>query len=269
MKPEGVALVTGASSGIGRAIATALHANGYRVFGTSRSPSPGSDVEMLPLNVTSDASVSECVGEALRASGRIDVLVNNAGYILLGASEETTVGEAHTQMETNFFGVVRITNAVLPTMRSQRYGRIVNVSSVLGIIGLPFGSFYSASKWALEAYSEALREEVRPFGIAVSVLEPGLVRTAFSRNTRSASRRIDAYSARRELILDFGARGVEHGMATERVAAVVARIINSRRPGVRYRIGRDARTLAAAKALLPQSWFESMSRRTLGLAPAR
>ena len=266
MKPEATALVTGASSGIGRAIAEALRPAGFRVFGTSRCPASRGEVQMLALDVTSDTSVSECVATVLKGAGRIDVLVNNAGYGLFGASEETTVEEARAQMETNFFGVVRLTNTVLPTMRSQGSGRIVNVSSVLGIIGLPFGSFYSASKWALEGYSEALREEIRPFGVAVSLLEPGFVRTAFSRNNLSASQRLDAYHARRERIIDFGARGVEHGIAPERVADTAVRVISSRRPRLRYRIGLDARGLAGAKALLPQSSFESMSRRTLGLA---
>lgn len=167
-----VVLVTGASSGIGRAAARMLAERGYVVLGTSRDPAsvaalPG--VELLPLDVRSDASVSACVKAVLQRAGRLDVLVNNAGYVLSAAVEEASPDEALAQFETNFFGAVRMLRAVLPIMRRQGGGQIINISSVAGLVPMPFWGYYSASKAALEALTEALRYEVKPFHIRVSL----------------------------------------------------------------------------------------------------
>src|SRR5690606_35507590 len=158
-----VVLITGASSGLGRATARLLAERGYRVFGTSRRPpadAPTGGVEPLALDVCADASVAACVQTVLARAGRIDALINNAGYELGGALEEATLEEAQRQFETNFFGAVRMIRAVLPAMRRQGGGRIVNVSSLAGLAPVPFLGLYSASKFALEGYSEALRHEV-------------------------------------------------------------------------------------------------------------
>jgi short-subunit dehydrogenase len=170
-------LVTGASSGIGRATARLLAERGFTVFGTARKPSPPdegakSGVTMVALDVRSDESVRACVEQVVAKAGRLDVLVNNAGYSLTGAAEETSVEEAKAQLETNFFGAVRMVNAVLPGMRKAEAGKIINISSLAGSTAIPYSGFYSASKFALEGYSESLWYEVRPFGISVSLVEP-------------------------------------------------------------------------------------------------
>jgi len=166
---RGVALVTGASAGIGRATVRALQNAGFRVFGTSRrSVAEGSDgVTMLTCDVTDEASVARLVDEALAQAGRIDLLVNNAGVGLLGGAEESSTAQAHALFDVNVFGVLRVTNAVLPIMRRQGNGRIINISSILGLIPSPFNALYASTKHAIEGYSESLDHELRTFGIRV------------------------------------------------------------------------------------------------------
>ena len=188
--PARIVLVTGASSGFGRAIAAHLAARGYLVYGTSRSavmpeeataPAERSLVPiMIPMDVCVDASVDAAVTHILRRHGRIDVLVNNAGFGIAGAVEDTSADELRRQFDTNVFGVLRVCRAVLPHMRRQGGGRIINVGSLAGLIALPFQGAYSASKFALEALSESLRMETKPYGISVSVIEPGDFRTSFT-----------------------------------------------------------------------------------------
>ena len=185
MSEKQVVLITGISSGIGQATARLLAERDFSIFGTARNLSgveaiPG--VEVLPLDVRSDESVNTCVDTALKRAGRLDILVNNAGYGLSGAVEEVAVEEAKAQFETNFFGVVRMVKRVLPIMRRQGSGQIINISSGLGLVALPFIGFYSSSKFALEGYTEALRHEVKPFKIKVSLVEPGFVHTQFRNN---------------------------------------------------------------------------------------
>src|SRR5215207_1712321 len=177
----GVALVTGASTGIGHATAKALQNAGFRVFGTSRrAAAERSDgVTMLTGDVTSDASVAKLVDDILAEAGRIDLLVNNAGFGVTGAAEESSIAQVRSLFETNFYGVVRMSNAVLPIMRKQRGGRILNVGSILGLVPAPYGAYYSASKFAIEGYSESLDHEVREFGVRVAIIEPGATRTSF------------------------------------------------------------------------------------------
>src|SRR5258708_2857010 len=173
-----VALVTGASSGIGQATAELLAANGFTVFGTSRTPEKlARSFKWLPLDVHSDASVEAAIQALLEQAGRIDVLVNNAGYSQVGAIEESSIADIQAQLDTNLLGVLRMIKAVLPVMRQQGSGRIINVSSVVGHVAPPYVGVYSASKFALEGLSEALREEVRPFGVEVSLIEPAFVKT--------------------------------------------------------------------------------------------
>jgi short-subunit dehydrogenase len=163
-----VAIVTGASTGIGQASAKALHQAGFRVFGTSRRAAASTEgITMVTCDVTDDASVKIAVDKVLDTRGRIDVLVNNAGTGLLAGAEESSVNQAQALFDVNLFGVVRTTNAVLPIMRQQKAGRIVNISSVLGLIPAPFSALYSSTKHALEGYSESLDHEVRTFGIRI------------------------------------------------------------------------------------------------------
>src|ERR1700759_3251829 len=191
-----VVLVTGASSGIGLACATYLAGRGYRVYGTSRraGTSQKGSVAMLVADVTNDLSVEQAVAAVLEREGRLDIVVNNAGMCLAGPAENTSIEAAKSQLEVNFFGAHRVCRAVLPIMRSQRAGYIVNIGSIGGLVAIPYQSMYSASKFALEGFSESLRMEVRPFGIRVVIIEPGDHKTAITENRRMAETSGSAYS---------------------------------------------------------------------------
>lgn len=259
MSDPRIVLVTGASSGNGRAIATLLAHHAYRVLGTSRAPASAAataGVELLELDVRSDESVRACVAAVLEKAGRLDVLVNNAGYELAGALEETSLDEAREQLETNFFGVVRTTQAVLPAMRSGRSGQIVNVSSLAGLTAIPFMGMYSASKFALEGYSEALRQEVKPFGIHVSQIEPGFLNTPMKTHRRSTAERIPDYDVTRTNALDAVAEQEARGPGSELIAQTVLEIVRSERPRLRYLVGGQARTVARLQRFLPAGMFE-------------
>jgi short-subunit dehydrogenase len=193
MSDQRVVLITGASSGVGQATARLLSQRHYKVFGTSRNPASAEiipAVEMLPLDVRADDSVRACVEAVSTRGGRIDVLINNAGYELAGALEELTSEEAKAQFETNFFGVVSMVNAVLPFMRQQKRGHIINVGSLSGLSPIPFLGIYSASKFALEGYTETLRHEVKPFNIHVSLTEAGFLKTPMMNHRQVGANRI-------------------------------------------------------------------------------
>lgn len=196
-----VVLVTGASSGIGRAVAKAFAAKGFEVFGTTRNPrtaEPIPGVELVELDVTDAASVDAAAKSVIERTGRIDILVNNAGSGILGAAEERSVAQAQRLIDTNFLGLVRLTNAVLPYLRAQGGGRVINIGSVLGFLPQPYGALYAGSKHAVEGYSESLDHETREFGVRVSVVEPAYTRTSFEANMADADAPIDAYAASRE-----------------------------------------------------------------------
>ncbi|MBI3191245.1 MAG: SDR family NAD(P)-dependent oxidoreductase, partial [Pedosphaera parvula] len=218
------ALVTGASSGIGREIAQLLAQRGARVFGTARNPksaSPVPGVEIVRMDVTDDASVNEAIQEIVRKAGPIAVLVNNAGYGLTGALEETSVQEARDQFETNFFGVLRVTNAVLAGMRQAGYGRIVNISSVVGFIPAPFMGMYSASKHAVEGYTESLDHEVRQFGVRALLVQPFYTKSNINQNEKSARTHLEAYAVNRQRMHEVVTNGVKSGDEPQLVAETV------------------------------------------------
>src|SRR6266581_4641137 len=190
------ALVTGASSGIGEATAERLAMAGYKVYGTSRRAAKASErsFELLPLDVTSDESVEATIREVLRAEGRIDLLVNNAGFSVAPAgAEESSIEQARSIFDTNFFGIVRMTRAVVPHMRFQGSGRIINIGSVLGFLPAPYMALYSATKHAVEGYSESLDHELRTRGIRVSVIEPAYTKTQFDANFLEPDSKLDEY----------------------------------------------------------------------------
>src|SRR3954464_6451339 len=194
--PNKIALVTGASSGIGEATAGQLATAGYKVYGTSRRPpKPGQrSFEMLTLDVTSDASVEAVVSEVIRREGRIDLLVNNAGFSTAPAgAEESSIEQTRSIFDTNFFGIVRMTRAVVPHMRRQGSGRIINIGSVLGFLPAPYMALYAATKHAIEGYSESLDHELRTMGVRVSVIEPGYTRTQFDAHLLEADSKLDEY----------------------------------------------------------------------------
>ncbi len=264
-----VVLVTGASSGFGMATSKLLARRGYRVYGTSRNPSKVNDqmsgLKILPLDVDFDQSVGACVGALLRdTGGRLDVLVNNAGYVSVGAIEETSIEEAKMQLETNLFGVARMVRAVLPTMRSQRGGQIINIGSLAGSIAAPFQGFYAVSKFAMEGYTEALRHETRGLGIKVSVVEPGFFRTNLAKSAKSAALKIDDYDRARGNAQKEIQRREARGQDPVMVAETVLRIIETEKPRLHYAVGRD-RIGLLFKRLLPQSTFEGGVRRVFKL----
>ena len=263
-----VALITGASSGIGRASALALAKVGYRVFGTSRKPmtAPANGITMLVADVTDDTSVQALIAEVMAATGRIDLLVNNAGYALSGAAEESSIGQVQALFETNFHGVVRVTNAVLPIMRAQGVGRILNVGSVLGLIPGPFGAYYAASKHAIEGYSESLDHEVRPFGIRVAVIEPWATKTSIEANSPQGDRPVAAYArtiARYRTAFDAA---MVAGDTAEDVAATIAAAARDRSPRLRYPSGKAARQTSFARRFLPRSLFDRTLRKQFNIA---
>lgn len=239
---ERVALVTGASSGIGKVTALRLAAQGYHVFAAARHLEPIDDIrvsnlEPLHLDVTSEESIKEAVEKVLAHAERIDVLVNNAGYGAVGAIEEMSLEDAQKQFDVNVFGLIRLTKAVLPIMRRQRGGYIVNVSSVAGKLSTPMMGWYSASKHALEALSDSLRLEVKPFGIKVVLVEPGVIKTNFQETAEAQSQdveQLDAYKGLRAEFRAFSRESSENGAEPYAVASVIEKAVTSERPRNRY-----------------------------------
>ena len=266
---QAVALVTGASSGIGEATALRLAKAGYKVFGTSRrgaSASLGS-FEMLPLDVTSDASVYAVVAEVIRREGRLDLLVNNAGFnVAVGGAEESSIQQAQDIFDTNFFGMVRMTLAVVPHMRRQGSGRIINIGSVVGFMAMPYMALYAATKHAIEGYSESLDHELRTMGIRVSVIEPAFMKTAIDANSRDADAKLDAY---RDVRIAMDARLKEMLDVAEEpdvVADSVLKAASAASPKARYTAGTAAARLRLMHTLLPASLLDAGIRKQLRIA---
>jgi NAD(P)-dependent dehydrogenase (short-subunit alcohol dehydrogenase family) len=263
-----VVLVTGATSGIGKATAELLAAKGYRVFGTSRDPAGkiGNGFELLQLDVTSDESVAACVKAVAERTGeRIDVLHNNAGTGIIGAAEEITPEEGMRLFQINFFGVMRMTNAVLPLMRARKAGTVINMSSSGGVAALPFAALYCATKFALEGYTEALRHELRPFNIAAVVVAPGPVSTPAGDKAMRAEKHIPEYAERRRKADELSVRGIRGGMDPRQVAETILRVVKADWPSPRYAVGLQARATNLAHGLLPPSTFEAAVRWGVGL----
>lgn len=272
VKEEGmvdkVALVTGASSGIGQATARLLAENGFRVFGTSRRPAepPAQGIEMIALDVTDDASVATCFAQVLGKAGQIDLLVNNAGTTILGPVEATAPAEAMALFETNFFGVHRMVRAVLPQMRAQGAGRIVTIGSIAGFLPKPFEAIYAASKHALEGYVETLDHEVRGFGIRAVLIEPGYMRTGFDAHAARTAETVAAYAAAFAANVALFRDNVAAGENPAGVAAAVLRAATSRNPRLRYVVGREAMRVRKLRSIMPSGIFDRAIRRRFQLA---
>jgi NAD(P)-dependent dehydrogenase (short-subunit alcohol dehydrogenase family) len=263
-----VALVTGASAGIGRACADLLHGAGWTVVGASRRGTPGG-WDGLVMNVDDDDSVRDGVGGMIAAHGRIDAVVTAAGWGVAGPVELTAIGEAKAQLETNFWGCVRVVQAVLPVMRAQGGGRIVLLSSIGGVLGIPFQAFYSASKFALEGYGEALAYEVAPFGIGVTLVQPGNIRTDFtaSRRMAAAAEGDGIYGAAVARAVGLMERDELNGAPAGDVAAVVQRVLAARRPPRRVSVGKAGERIGLlAKRVLPFRVFEASVKGSLGVS---
>jgi NAD(P)-dependent dehydrogenase (short-subunit alcohol dehydrogenase family) len=269
MKIKGsIALVTGASSGIGETTAKRLATAGYKVYGTSRrGAQPGQrSFAMLPLDVTSDESVEAAVRELIRLEGRIDLLVNNAGFgVAPAGAEESSIDQAKAIFETNFFGLIRMTRAVLPHMRRQGNGRIINIGSVLGFLPMPYGALYAATKHAVEGYSESLDHELRTRGIRVSVIEPAYTRTQFDANFLAPDSKLDEYREVRAL-LD---KVLKEVMATADEPTVVADVVLEAaiadRPKLRYTAGGLANRLRLLRRFAPAGLVDAGIRKDLRL----
>lgn len=267
-----VVLITGATSGIGQACALHLASRGWRVFGTRRGPAAaaqnGMPFEMITMDVDDDGSVQTGVDTLLSKAGRLDAVVNNAGISLMGPVEDTSTEEAKAQMETNFFGVLRVCRVTLPALRRQGGGHIINVSSLAAVVGLPFSGLYSASKFALEGLSESLRHEARPFGVRVVLVEPGDFRTSITakRRTTQASATHDTY---RDAFNRFKLKQDQdeaQAPEPEAVAHLIDGILQNPRPRMRYTVGLlGQRIVVPLKRFLPQRLFEWLFRRVVGL----
>jgi NAD(P)-dependent dehydrogenase (short-subunit alcohol dehydrogenase family) len=263
-----VALVTGASSGIGKATAERLAMAGYKVFGTSRrAVTPGvRPFEMLSLDVISDESVDAAVGALLRSAGRIDLLVNNAGFSVAPAgAEESSIEQARAIFETNFFGIIRMIRAVVPHMRRQGGGRIINIGSVLGFLPAPYMALYAATKHALEGYSESLDHELRTRGIRVSVIEPAYTKTHFDAHLLEPDATIDEYHEARATVT----RQLRAVLATADEPGVVADVVvtaaTAARPKLRYTAGGLANRLRLLRRFAPAGAVDAGIRRNLRL----
>jgi NAD(P)-dependent dehydrogenase (short-subunit alcohol dehydrogenase family) len=263
-----IALVTGASSGIGEATAKRLALAGYKVYGTSRrGAAPGRrSFEMLPLDVTSDESVEAAVTKVIRLDGRIDLLVNNAGFSIAPAgAEESSIEQARSIFDTNFFGLVRMTRVVVPHMRHQGRGRIINIGSVLGFLPAPYMALYAASKHAVEGYSESLDHELRTRGIRVSVIEPAYTKTQFDTNLLEADSKLDEY---REVRAALGKKLRELLAAADGpgiVADVVLQAATAASPRLRYTAGRVASRVRWLRRFAPARLLDSGIRKDLQL----
>ena len=257
-----VALVTGASSGFGQLTATMLAELGYRVFGTSRKEhSASSSVSMLKLDVKSNESVESCIKQLLNQTNRIDLLINNAGQIHASMIEETSLEQAQDVFDTNLWGVVRVTNALLPTMRQQRSGQIINISSLGGLIGAPGQGYYCGSKFALEGYSEALSIELDPFNIKVSLIEPGYFKTNFNHEMLHPEKTYSDYNNMREVIQSSIDRAIAQGENPEKVARLIVSVAQNPTPRLRYRVGNDAQWMPRLRAILPDRLFRFAARK--------
>ncbi len=266
-----VVLVIGASSGIGKVCGEYLAEKGMTVYGASRSLKAGSEAgfRALHMDVTDDNSVQQCIQQIQEQQGRLDVVINCAGYGIAGAVEETSPEEAIAQFDTNFFGTHRVCRAVLPLMRKQKSGIIINISSLAGLLAVPFQSFYSASKFAMEGMTEALRMEVRPFGIRVVLIEPGDFKTDFPANRTNsvASQKSNVYRDAMERSVGVMREEEKLGKMPIPVARLIERIIASPSPRLRYTVGPFGERLGPKlKAVLPYWLYELLFMKHYKLA---
>jgi short-subunit dehydrogenase len=263
-----VALVTGAANGMGLEIAKALRDAGYTVFGTSRNVSAGPREErfqLLPCDVTDDASVATLVTRVMQAAGRIDVLVNNAGSALIAAAEESSIAQAKALFDLNVFGILRMTNAVLPIMRAQGSGRIVNIGSVVGFLPSPFSALYAATKHAVEGYSQSLDHEVRSLGIRVLVVEPAFTRTSLDRNAPEADRKLPLYNQARNAMAALWKTAIQAGDPPQLVAKTVLAAVNDKSPKLQYPATKAARQLYFLRRFVPAGAFDKSLRKQMQL----
>lgn len=261
---EKVVLITGASSGMGESTAMQLSEKGYKVYGAARNVNKMKKLEdygisIIPLDITNDTSIVECVNTILKREGRIDILINNAGYGSLGAIEDVSIEEAKHQFKVNIFGLARITQLVLPSMRKNKYGRIINMSSIAGKIYSLFGGWYNASKHALEGLSDCLRIETKPFGIDVVIIEPGIINTPWSgiatKNLRNVSGK-GAYSKMANKIATYMDKQYSTGTTPDVLARTIVKAAIAKNPRTRYVAGAMSKPTVFLRKWLSDKLFD-------------
>ena len=269
-----VAVVTGSTGGIGLATSLALARNGYLTYATMRNLAKRDSVQsvadkqhlpirVLQLDVTDGNSISKAIQSILSETGRIDLLVNNAGYGLTGALEDIGIDEIKAQYETNLYGVIRVTQEVLPIMRKQGSGRMINISSGAGRFGFPGGSAYVSSKFALEGLSESMAYELEQFGIKTVLVEPGFVRTNFGDNMVIAQKAQDPnspYSQMMQMMSSIRGKMLENASDADLVAEVVVEAATAKEPNLRYLAGKDVQQMVAAKKSMSDEEFQKMMK---------
>ncbi len=260
-------LITGASSGLGKSAAEMFAKAGYSVWGVSRScnrsemPCGEGVIRMLPMNVTDDISVQSATAEILAQAGTLGIVLHCAGFGIAGACEDTPLDAAHAQMETNYFGVLRVNRAVLPAMRKQGFGLVLVTSSVAGLVSIPFQSHYASSKFALEAAVQALRMECRPYGIRAALLEPGDTKTGFTGARQMTIPENSPYHAACDRAVGKMAKDEENGKPPESVAKKALALAQKKNPRMHNVIGLEYRMMAGLIKILPESAAEAILRR--------
>jgi len=265
------AIVTGASSGIGKATAIELQQNGWSVYAGARrtdrmEPLAAKGITSLPLDVTSEDSMTTFVQTVLDSEGRIDALINNAGYGSYGALEDVSLAEARQQFEVNLFGLARMIQLALPTLRAQQAGRIINISSIGGTLGEPHGAWYHAAKFGVEGLSDSIRMELAQFGIDVIVIQPGAIRTEWSEIARGKMLEISAGGVYEDMVNQHAAmleRFDARGSAPEVVSRAVLQACTARRPKTRYRVGQAAHAMAWLRRFLSDRSFDRLMLRMM------
>jgi short-subunit dehydrogenase len=257
-----VILITGASSGIGKSAAEFLSAKGFKVYGTGRNPkiNEKNGYSLIPLDVTKPETISLAIDSIIKSEGRLDVLVNNAGMGITGPIEDTPTNEMRKVFETNFFGAIDMMKAVLPQMRKQQSGTIINVTSIAGYMGLPFRGVYSATKGALDLVSEAIRMEVKEFGIQIATIAPGDVATNIAAGRyHTPVFENSAYKEKYQMNLDLMDLHVDSGMDPIKMAEKIHQIINLKQPNVHYRVGAFMEKFSTLlKKILPSKRYEKL-----------
>ena len=266
-----VAVITGCSSGIGYETSILLAKNGFKTYATMRNTDKGNklkeiaekenvDLKIIKLDVTDDHSIKNAINEIVQETNRIDVLVNNAGNNIAGAVEDLSIEEFKEQFETNFFGLIRVTKEVLPIMRKQRMGIIVNVSSIVGKMAIPLNSAYVSSKFAVEGFSESIRYELEDFGIKVILIEPGVIKSNFYENTKMSKNSLmdpnSAYHPIAQKIFDAFLPMLQYAFPTKKVADVILEAVTSDNPEIRYAVGDDAKSINEARKKRSDKEFE-------------
>jgi short-subunit dehydrogenase len=258
------ALVTGASSGIGKAAADALVEAGFAVVGTSRDSThvtPPAGVTFLDLDVASDTSAQAAIETVIDRYGRIDVLVNNAGIGSAGAAEESSVAQAQSLFDVNVFGVIRMTNAVLPHMRAQGSGHVINISSVVGFMPQPYMAVYAASKHAIEGYSESVDHEVREHGVRVLLVEPAWTNTGFDASSVRPDQPLDVYAKQRHVFEEHMAQAVRDGDDPAVVAKQIVAAATDAKPKLRYAAGATTGRVHTMRRMVPARLFDQQLRK--------